>query len=119
MELNGPMETKSYKKYEVAKKQVKLLKDFYGHVILFLVIVPLVFIARFYALPQLGIIEEEEGFHNWLNWNTYIFPLLWLVAIGIHALTVFKPKTLKSWEEKKIKELMETEAQDLQKHLKQ
>lgn len=112
------METKTYKKYEVAKKQVKQIKDFYGHIILFLVIVPLVFIARFYALPQLGIIEEEKGFSNWLNWNTYIFPLLWLGAIGIHGLTVFKPKSIKSWEEKKIQQFMEEEDEAIKNHTK-
>ena len=112
------MESNSYKKYEEAQKRVKKIKDFYGHIILFLVIVPLVFIVRFFVLPQMGIVSDEEGFNNWLNWNTYIFPIMWLMAIGIHALTVFKPRKIKDWEEKKIHELIEKEEQEVNQHWK-
>jgi hypothetical protein len=110
------MEPNSYKKYEEAQKRVKKIKDFYGHIFIFLVIVPLVFIARFFILPAYGIISDEEGFNNWINWNTYIFPVMWLMAIGIHALAVFKPKPMKRWEDKKIQELIDKEKQEINKH---
>ncbi|MBW2938224.1 2TM domain-containing protein [Aureisphaera sp. CAU 1614] len=108
------MEPKSYKKYEEAQKRIKQIKGVYGHIIIFLVVVPLVFIVRFFVLPAYGIVSEEKGFNNWLNWNTYIFPVMWLMAIGIHALTVFKPKSIKNWEDKKIEELIQKEEEEIQ-----
>ncbi|MEZ4858221.1 MAG: 2TM domain-containing protein [Flavobacteriaceae bacterium] len=105
------METKSYQKYAVAKKQVKKIKDFYGHLFLFAIVVPLVYVIRFFVLPKIGVISEEEGFVNWLNWHTYVLPLFWLFGIAIHAITVFKPKSISSWEKKKMQELIEKEEQ--------
>ncbi len=112
------MEPNSYKKYEQAQKRMKQIKDFYGHITIFLIVVPLVLVARFWVLPAYGIISEDAGFENWINWNTYVFPVLWLMAIGIHGLVTFKPKPLKDWEDKKIQELMEREDEEIQEHWK-
>lgn len=95
------MKTTEEIKYQKASKRVKAIKDWYGHLLIFVLVVPIVYFGRFYALPQLGIISEEKGFNNWLNWNTYIFPAIWLFVIGVQGLMlVFSPK-IEAWEDKK------------------
>lgn len=98
-------------KFEVARKQVKKIKCFYEHLAVYLVVIPVIFIVRFYVLPKLGIISKNEGFQDWLNWNTYLFPLLWLVGLIIHAFIVFKFRFIQKWEDKKVQELLEKEEQ--------
>lgn len=110
------METESYKKFKTAEKQMKQLKGFYTHIIVFIIIVPLIFIVRFLTLPGLGIQLNDEGFENWLNWNIYLVPLLWLVVLLFQGIIVLKPNRIKQWEQRKIKELMDKEQSDANQH---
>jgi protein-S-isoprenylcysteine O-methyltransferase Ste14 len=98
-------------KFEVARKQVKKIKCFYEHLVVYLVFIPVIFMVRFYALPKMGIVSKDEGFQDWLNWNTYLIPLLWLVVLVIHAFVVFKFSFMQKWEDKKVHELLEKEEQ--------
>ena len=105
------MDTEAYNKYERAKKRVKELKGFYDHVRIFIVVNILVYVARFYILPKIGVIPQDEGFINWLDWNTYLLPVFWGVGLCIHGIGVYrnKFKFLRGWEDRKIKEFMDKE----------
>lgn len=106
------MELKSYQKYDRAKKRVKEIRDFYNHLKVFVIIMILLLIGRFYALTQLGFGWEGENFENWLDWNTYLFPAIWALVILFHGIKTYNPRILRGWEEKKIKQYMDKEDQE-------
>lgn len=77
--------------YLKAKKQVKDIKDFYGNLISYCFVIPLL---------------------AWINYQTswefkwFIFPMLgWGLGVALQAFTVFGYG--RTWEERKISELME------------
>ncbi|MGJ5641192.1 2TM domain-containing protein [Formosa sp. S-31] len=99
----GIMETIKYesdeqKAYYRAKKRVEELKGFYGNIVSYCVIIPfLIFI----------------NYKTFWGFQWFWFPMLgWGMGIIIHAFTVFGYG--KSWEERKIQEILEKEKQ--QKH---
>lgn len=119
MELNHPgMEKSDYKRYVIAKKRVEAIKGFWQHLTIFAIVNLGIYIVRFVVLPQTGIVSKDEGFENWLDWNTYLMPLIWGIGISIHGLAVFGPnwKRLKRWEERKIREFMDEESDTLHKN---
>ncbi|MBS1572228.1 MAG: 2TM domain-containing protein [Bacteroidetes bacterium] len=77
--------------YEKAARRVKELKGFYGNLISYCVVIPVLVVVNILTSPK----------YHWFWW-----PMLgWGIGILSHALQVFGIG--KNWEEKKIKELME------------
>ena len=105
------MESETYQKYDRAKKRVKEIRSFYTHLRIFIIVNVLVYVTRFFVLPRLGVLPQDEGFIDWLNWNTYLMPILWGIGLGIHGLRVFASKfrPIKRWEERKINEILKKE----------
>jgi len=96
MEKNS---TDSYK-YEKAKQRVVELKKFYEHLIKFLII-------------SVGLAALNYYQNSW-NYPWFLWAVgSWGLGIGFHAFgTFFKtPIFGKNWEEKKIKELLESQEQ--------
>ncbi|REC42223.1 2TM domain-containing protein [Chryseobacterium pennipullorum] len=90
METSFDKETLAYKK---ASKRVKALKDFYGNLASYCIIIPFLAILNLLTSPE----------HLWFFW-----PMLgWGIGVAFHAVSVFGVG--KDWEEKKIKQLMEEE----------
>ena len=89
-------------RYENAKKQVKKLKGFYSHLVVYLVINSFILIAQYQGL------HEGESLFTFSRLSTAFF---WGIGLVAHGATVFMPYILfgKSWEEKKIKELMDND----------
>jgi uncharacterized membrane protein YbjE (DUF340 family) len=100
------METQKSLAYLRAKKKVETLKDFYSHLVVFILI-------------NIGIIlvsanvfnAQEIDFKQWSNYVTLFF---WGIGLIFHALYVlyvmkFKNTFLNKWEEKKIKQFLEEE----------
>jgi uncharacterized membrane protein len=80
-------------RYEEAKKRVEEIKGFYLHLVSYIV-VNLVLLA-------INLLTSPE--HLWFFW-----PLAgWGIGLVLHAFTVFSGLWGKSWEERKIKEIME------------
>jgi len=52
-----------------------------------------------------------------LDWNVYLTPALWGIGLAMHGIYVFhgKIKFIKSWEERKINEIIEKEDSDGEK----
>ncbi|SEM97891.1 Histidine kinase [Chryseobacterium taichungense] len=79
------------KAYERAQKRVKELKSFYGNLISYCIVIP--------ALIIINLITSPDDI--WFYW-----PMLgWGIGIAAHGMNVFAIG--KSWEEKKIREILE------------
>ncbi len=90
-------------KYIKAKKRVKEIKDFYIHLIIFLVIVAILTIINVTSF----IMNSEEG-NLW-----FLFPLgFWGFAVLMHGLKTFVFGRESSWEKRKIKEVMDKMDED-------
>ena len=77
--------------YEEARAQVKKLKEFYQHLIV-------------YAVVNAGLITLNLVTGQW--W--FVFPLLgWGIGIAAHGLSVFARRWGNDWQERKIRDLME------------
>jgi len=85
-------------RYLRAKKKVKQIKEFYGHLLVYCIVVPTLIFLNLKFTPQ---------FH----W--FWFSMLgWGIGLASHGLQTFGGYKLflgEDWEERKIKELMEKE----------
>lgn len=100
------MERKRSKEYETAKRKVACLKGFYIHLIVYLSVNTFLLIMRSNFWNG-GSIELS----NWTTYNTVWFWGLGLLIHGAHTFYTVKMNGMlfKNWEEKKIKEIMEKE----------
>lgn len=81
------------KKYEIAKKRVKEIKDFYTHLIIFAVVIT--------AITIINLVQGEYGSY----W--FLFPFgFWGFAVLMHGLRTFVFGKGSRWEDRKIKEVM-------------
>lgn len=84
-------------KYRAAKARVNAIRGFYLHALTFIIIN--------FLLLVINIIQDP---HNlWFYWVT----LFWGVGLCLHAFSVYgTPEFLgREWEEKKIKEILDSE----------
>jgi len=88
------------KKYIQAKQRVKMLKRFYIHLFLFLVV-------NIALLFRLLLLEKDESM-NVFVWVVLNIMITWSIGILIHACIVFKGRLIfsKDYEDRKIEELM-------------
>lgn len=81
------------KRYQEAKKHVKEIKGFYFHIITYILVNAVLVVINLLTSPE----------HLWFIW-----PIIgWGVGLVIHAFSVFSNLWGKSWEERKIKEIMD------------
>ena len=87
------------RKYIQAKQRVKMLKRFYIHLFLFLIV-------NIALLFRLLMLEKDESM-NFFVWVVLNIMITWSVGILVHAWIVFKGKLLfsKEYEDRKIEEL--------------
>jgi len=84
------------KRYQKAKEKVEAIKGFYGNLLAYCLVIP---------------------FLAWLNWRTTSFPwvffpmLGWGLGVLLHGMEVYgyNPLWGKRWEERKLRELMESD----------
>jgi len=109
------MENYNQEKYIRAKNKVKQIKRFYIHLTVYIIINLIIFIR--------GNIEiflendvENKNLLDWIDWNIFYTPVLWGIGLFFHGLFVFQNrfKGLKNWEDRKMKEFLEKEEEDLQ-----
>ncbi|PIE48414.1 MAG: histidine kinase [Flavobacteriales bacterium] len=82
-------------RYNDAKKHVEEIREFYQHLIVFIVIMSFLILVNYLS--------------SW-DYKWFIFPLFgWGIGLFFHFLNTFKPHWFlsKKWEERKIKEFME------------
>ena len=98
-----------YTKYERAKKRIEDIKGFYTHLSIYLVINVLMILAA------LGLFTGTFIPIQFPVWSYFTTPFFWGIAIFIHWLYVFKShyNPFKDWEERKIKQFMEEDENDM------
>lgn len=85
------------KRYQKAKEQVEAIKGFYGNLISYCVV-----------LPILAVVNYNTTSFPWV-----IFPAIgWGFGVAVHAMEVFgyNPLLGKNWEERKIQKYMDDES---------
>lgn len=97
------MKIRNKNSYTSAKKRVKKIKSFYSHLIVYLIINLLFIIKNTSAIGW-------SGFKNTIT----TVSLFWGIGLLFHWYSVFGKNIFfsKSWEENKIKELMEKDKSD-------
>ncbi|MFV8282444.1 2TM domain-containing protein [Christiangramia marina] len=95
-------------RYKQAQKRIKDIKGFYVHLIIYIFVNIAIFVV---STRQTGF---EEGLTRWQNYSTLFF---WGIGLFAHWASVFGPNFIfgKSWEERKIKEIMEKDKKQLWK----
>lgn len=91
------MEASEYEKYLKAKKQVKEIKGFYGHLTSYVIVMLALLFINLKYTPE----------YLWFFW-----PMLgWGTGLLAHGIAVFNwfPFLSKEWEERKIKQFIEEE----------
>jgi len=82
-------------RYQEAKKQVEEIKGFYFHLVSYFLVNAVLIVVNLLTSPE----------YLWFIW-----PIMgWGVGLIIHGVSVFGGLWGKSWEERKIKEIMERE----------
>ena len=87
------------KKYEVAKKRVEEIKGFYSHLIVYVIVIG--------ALTIINLVTQIGDPHKTL-W--FLYPLgFWGFGLLWHGIGtfIFNKKGPKTWENRKIKEIMD------------
>lgn len=97
---------KSSVSYLQAKRKVEILKSFYQHLVVFILI-------------NAGVILWSANFFNgkeidFSRWEIYFPTIMWGIGLFFHALYALfelylKNNFLKQWEENKIREFMEND----------
>lgn len=88
-------------KYELAYKQVKRIKGFYVHALVYAFVNIFLLVTSYYNFSW-----RSSIFFGWENFST---PIFWGIGLAAHGLSVFGRDLIfgSDWEEKKIKELMD------------
>lgn len=95
--MEAPTYTQEQTNYFKAQKKIQEIKEFYGHLTAFIIIMT--------GLAVLNLITYP--YHLW-----FLYPLVgWGIGLAIHAVKTFDymPYLSEDWEERKIKQLMEKE----------
>jgi hypothetical protein len=105
------MERKRSKEFENAKRKMTILKGFYIHLLVFIGVNILLWFM------QANWDGGTPDFRYWLRLNSTYFWGAGIFAHGVYTFYTVKlnGKLFKSWEEKKIKEIMEKEDERLRK----
>ncbi|AEW85408.1 hypothetical protein B0A78_12655 [Flavobacterium columnare NBRC 100251 = ATCC 23463] len=92
-------------RYLEAYKQVKKIKGFYTHLIIYIFINTILYIAN------IQNVKENESY---LEWHYFYTAFFWGIGLLAHGLSVFLPNMIlgSRWEQKKIQELMKQEQQN-------
>jgi hypothetical protein len=91
--------------YETAQKKVKKLKGFYIHLLVYIVVNVMIIYAN-YAYSK-----ESTSLFEWRNFGTAFW---WGIGLLVHGINVFAFDLFfdKSWEERKIRELMDKQKEN-------
>lgn len=111
MEIISIMDNYNETKYNKAKKRVKEVKDFYIHLTVYITINLILIIIN------LGVFQSGFSGIEIPKWPMFTTPFFWGIGLFFHWVTVFKDKfaLLKNWEDRKIKEYLDKEEEEINK----
>ncbi|MWB96031.1 hypothetical protein GON26_16825 [Flavobacterium sp. GA093] len=94
--------------YKIAYKKVKIIKGFYSHLKVYLIV------NVFIIISNLNRDFIGNGFHEsgLFEWHTYSTALFWGFGLLAHGLIVFSGDLFFSdkWQQKKVQEFMDKES---------
>ncbi|MBT8261198.1 MAG: 2TM domain-containing protein [Bacteroidia bacterium] len=98
-------------KYDNARKKVNAIKGFHSHLTAYIIINIVLLLLQADVISAIADRDIDAHFERWLEWNAWGTAILWGIGLLIHGLYVYRDnfKFLKSWEERKIKEIIEKE----------
>lgn len=100
-----------------AKKRVEELRGFYQHLTAYILVN--VFLLLFSERITFIILSKEAlgdpEFLEWINWNVWGTPIIWGLALLIHAASVFLKSPFKRWEQRQIRKIMKEDREELNK----
>lgn len=84
-----------YERYQKAKKQVKEIKGFYGHLTSYMIVLAILIYINLKYTPE----------YLWFIWTMFG----WGIGVFFHAVRAFNwfPFLNKDWEERKIRQYMD------------
>lgn len=93
-------------RYNLACKQVKRIKGFYVHALVFVLVNAFIIISSYN--------RSLFGNEVFLRWETFSTALFWGIGLLAHGLSVFGRDLFfgQNWEERKIHEFMEKEKRE-------
>ncbi|TJY36204.1 2TM domain-containing protein [Pontimicrobium aquaticum] len=93
--------------YLNAQCRVEKLRNFYIHLIVFIVVNSVISTVKIIRNMQNGESFQEAFF----DWNTFGLWMLWGIGLAIHAFAIFGLAFIlgNNWEEQKIKQFMQEE----------
>lgn len=99
--------------YNLAYNKVKKIKGFYSHLRIYLIVNVIIIVSNL----NRDFIGNYFHVNGLFDWHTYSTAIYWGIALLIHAFTVFGPDIFfnKDWEQKKIQEYMDKDAQNKNK----
>ena len=100
-------------RFERAQKRVKELKDFYNHLVLFILVHIILFLLESGVLHSIlpkGF-PLESYYFDWIYWNFAI----WGLIVVLQAAYVFMPNTYRKWEEKQIQKHVAKDKEETEK----
>ncbi len=100
-----------------AVNRVQQIKKFHHHLLVYLIVNALLFMAKILFFDQFALHDfEDPNFIDWVEWNVIGTPLLWGIGLLGHALHVFllqgrplavlKPHFLKDWEDRQLQKYL-------------
>lgn len=113
MGINTTIMNEQETKLERARKKVKEIKDWYAHLVVYIVVCTL------YVLFNSGVFDggKVSGYIPW--WSSLTMPIGWGIGILCHWFYAFKggnfKQRLKNWEERKIQEYLDDERSESSK----
>lgn len=90
-------------RYQIAYKRVKRIKDFYIHLLVYILVNGFIIIS---SLNRSSIGSEE-----FWKWETFSMAFFWGIGLVSHGISVFGSNLFfgKDWEEQQIKKIMNEE----------
>ena len=98
-------------KLRKAYAQVKALKRFYKHLIVYLAVnLILLFSSNkfHFVLVSYEAIGEPK-YLRWVDWNLLSTPIIWGVFVLLHAVYVFNWNLFRKWEDRQIQKILNKE----------
>ena len=97
-------------KLKEARKRVEEIKGFYSHLLVYILV------NSFLLLIATDAFDGMSNLHV-PNWGYFTTPVFWGIGLLFHGLYVFQFKSgfIKKWEERKIREIMEKDREEMQK----
>ena len=115
------MKTKPTKQqaYKNAIARVKKEREFYAHLVVYLIMNVVILLFKSKVLIFIGQAETDPNFEEWWNYNLILTPLLWGIGLLFHGLWAFEKTILfnKKWEKKKLEELIHKDDYEGTKYL--